>query len=265
MSATRKPLVNLLIWLLVAACLTLLCIPCYVTEGDSASVMGYICMNTDHDGVTDLLESKNPNFFLNGQVWMPIFLFILGAVTLFMMIVKRNLTVSLSFPIAFSLLGIPTVWTNELTRMGGVTVLPTILMAIILVLSLYNGEWLAGHGESAWKKDPQATARRREIDKAVQKKKIDVLQAHAQSTDVSVRIAAINGLAEVGGSAVFQPLIAQLSCSNPDIRIAAAEALGRMGDSRGRSYLLHYMESDPDSRVRASMRKALSMLPSHAE
>lgn len=265
MSATKNPYVNILIALLVLASLLLLCKPCYITENDSASVMSYICMNTYHDGVTDYLTSLNPNFVLNGQVWTPILLFVLGVASLCMMIAKRNLTSSLYLPVIFSIFGVITVWTNELTRLGGVTVWPTILMLAVLALCLMNGNWFAGSGDEAWRNDPQAKGKLKEIDKAVAKKKIDLLQAHAQSTDVSVRTAAIEGMAKIGGNAAFQPLIAQLSCSNPDIRIAAAKALGELGDSRGRSFLLHYMESDPDSRVRAAMRTALSKLPSQGE
>ena len=132
MSAAKSPLINLVIILLVAAVLALLCVPCYVTEGDSASVMSYIFMNTEHDGVTGLLEESNPDFLLNGQVWMPILLFLLGIVTIFMIITKWNLTNSLLFPIVFSVFGMLTVWTNELTRLGGVTLWPTVLMIITI-------------------------------------------------------------------------------------------------------------------------------------
>lgn len=265
MSATKNPLLNIVIALLVAASLALLCTPCYVTETDSASVMSYIFMNTYHDGVTGLLESTIPGFVLNNQVWGLILLFLLGILALFMLIAKRNMTSSLIVPAIFSAFGIFTVWSNELTRAGGVTILPTVLMLSCLALCLYNGSWLSGHGEDAWKKDPQARGKLKEIAKAVQKKNVALLQSHAQSTDVSIRTAAIEGMASVGGNAVFQPLIAQLSCSNPDVRIAAAEALGSLGDQRGRSFLLHYMQSDPDSRVRAAMKKALSQLPSQGE
>ncbi len=265
MSVTKNPLVNIVIALLVAAALVSLCVPCFVTETDSASVMSYIFMCTYHGGVTDLLESQNPDFILNNQVWAPILLFIFGLIALALMIMKRNTTSSLILPIVFSVFGLITVWTNELTRAGGVTVIPTLLMLACIALCLYNGAWLSGHGESEWKKDPQARGKLKEIAKAVEKKNVNLLASHAQSADVTLRTAAIDGLAAVGGNAVFQPLIGQLSCSNSDIRIAAAMALGKLGDQRGRSFLLHYMESDPDSRVRDAMKKALAQLPSQGE
>jgi len=265
MSAAKSPLINLVIILLVAAVLALLCVPCYVTEGDSASVMSYIFMNTEHDGVTGLLEESNPDFLLNGQVWMPILLFLLGIVTIFMIITKWNLTNSLLFPIVFSVFGMLTVWTNELTRLGGVTLWPTVLMIITIALSLFNGDWFAGQAGAVWKKDSSARGKLKQISRAVEKKNIAQLQAHAQSTDPELRIAAVNGLAEVGGNGVFQPLIAQLSCPHPDVRIAAAAALGKLGEQRGRSFLLHYMNSDPDTEVRKAMRKALANLPSCIE
>ena len=265
MSVTKNPLVNIVIALLVAATLASLCVPCFVTETDSASIMSYICMCTYHDGVTELLESRYPGFVLNGQVWPPILLFVFGILALYMLIAKRNLTSSLILPIVFSVFGLFTVWTNELTRAGGVTVIPTLLMLACIALCLYNGAWLSGHGESEWKKDPQARGKLKEIARAIKKKNVNLLASHAQSADVSLRTAAIDGLAAVGGNAVFQPLIGQLSCSNSDIRIAAAMALGKLGDQRGRSFLLHYMESDPDSRVRDAMKKALAQLPSQGE
>ena len=265
MSATRNPLVNWIITLLVAVSLALLCIPCYVTENDSASVMSYILTNTDHEDVTGLFKQANPEFLLNGQVWMPILMFLFGLVTIFMMVSRRNLTSTLWFPLIYSVFGIFVVWTNELTRLGGVTLQPTLILLAILALCLYNGCWFSGYGEDIWKKDPAARSKLKEITKAAEKKNVSILQSHAQSVDLTVRTTAIEGLAQVGGNAAFQPLIAQLSCSHPDVRIAAAKALGTLGDTRGRSFLLHYMESDPDSRVRAAMRQALSQLPSHAE
>ncbi len=265
MSATKNRLINVVIMLLVLASLLLLCKPCYFTENDSASVMSYIVNPTHHDEITGLMEDAYPGFILNGQVWMPILLFLLGAVSIFMMIWKRGLTSSLLWPIAYSLFGILTVWTNQLTRLGGVTWLPSLVMLITLILCLYNGVWTFGDAVGSFKPDPQAKSKLKEIERAVARKKIETLKTYAQSTDITVRTAAIAGIAKVGGKEAFQPLVAQMSCAEPEVRIAAAKALGELGDQRGRTHLLHFMEYDKDSRVRSAMREALRQLPSLGE
>ena len=264
MSVTKHGSLNIVIGLLIAASLALLCIPCFTAGEDSASVMSYIFMVTEHDGVTDLLEELRPGFVLNGQVWTPILMFVLGLAALYFLIAKRNLTVGLYLPMIYSIFGILICWTNELTRLGGVTVWPTLLLLAAFVLCLLNGNWTFGETASSWKQDPHAKSKLRNIEKAVAKRNIETLKAYAQSEDVSVRIPAIDGIASVGGTEAFQPLVAQLSCPNSDVRIAAAKALSRLGDPRGRSFIMHYMASDPDSRVRSAMRSALSSLPSQS-
>lgn len=265
MSATKNRLINVVIMLLVLASLLLLCKPCYFTENDSASVMSYICNPTNHDEMTALMQDTYPGFILNGQVWMPILIFLMGIISIVMMVWKHDLTSSLLWPISYSLLGILTVWTNQLTRLGGVTWLPSLCMLAVLILCLYNGVWTFGDTAGSFKPDPQAKSKMKEIEKAAARKRVETLKTYAQSTDISVRTAAIAGIAKVGGKEAFQPLVAQMSCAEPGVRIAAAKALGELGDQRGRTHLLHFMEYDKDSRVRSAMREALRQLPSLGE
>lgn len=261
MSVTKNSLVNILIGVLIVCAMLTLCKPCFFTENDSASVMSYICMPTWHTEITEFFNERNPGFILNGQVIVPYVLFILGILSIVLMFMKRNMTVSLICPIAFSVIGIIGVWTNELTRAGGITIIPTIIMLAILALSIYNGSW-SSDDASAWKSDPQAKSKLKDIQKAVSRKNIVSLKAYASSRDLSLRTAAIAGLGSTGSAEAFQPLVGQLSCADAEVRIAAAKALGELGDLRGRTYLLHFMEADRDSRVRAAMREALAKLPS---
>ena len=265
MSVTKHGFLNVVIGLLVIVTMVLLCKPCYFTENDSASVMSYVCMPTYHEEITDLMKEHNPDFVLNGQVIGPYLMFIFGFVSLVLLVMKRNMTKALYGPIVFSVLGILVCWTNELTRIGGVTVAPTIVMLAILVLCAFNGNWLPDPEGASWKADPNANSKLKDIEKAVARKRLETLKAYAQSTDVSVRTAAIDGIAKVGGGEAFNALVIQLSCSNPEIRIAAAKAIGELGDQRGRTYLLHFMESDHASRVRSAMTSALGKLPSFVE
>jgi len=264
MSVTKNAFVNIVIGLLVVLTLLALCRPCFFTENDSASVMSYICNPTVHGEITAYLTELNPNFSLNAQVIVPFLLFLLGALSVALLIAKHGMTVSLICPIGFSVLGIIGVWNNELTRAGGAAALPTVLMLLILALCAYNGTWVPG-GDSEWKPDPQAKSKLKEIEKAVAKKKLPVLKAYASSRDLSLRTAAIEAIGRVGGAEAFQPLVGQLSCAEPEVRIAAARALGELGDLRGRTYILHFMKSDRDSRVRSAMRDALAKLPTAGE
>ncbi|MBQ2956615.1 MAG: HEAT repeat domain-containing protein [Clostridia bacterium] len=260
MSATKRTSVNIVIALLLIVSLLLLVKPCYFAEDDSTSVMGYIFMVTDHDQITDLFEEAYPGFVLNGQVWMPILMFAFGLGALYMMIAKRSMTSGLILPMVYCIFGIIICWTNQLTRFGGVAVWQTVVLTAAFILCLMNGNWDFGAASSAWTADPHAKSKLKDIGKAVRKKNLNSLKAYAQSQDVEIRVAAIEGIAKVGGNDAFQALVMQLNCTNPDVRIAAAKALSDLGDARSRSFILHYMESDPDSRVRSAMRKALSGL-----
>ena len=262
MSVTKRPVLNLLIGILIIAALAVMWIPCYEVNGDSASLMGYISSPTTHKNITKMFEAKYDGFILNGQVWVPLILLIMGVGSIILMLLKRNLTDSLILPSIFSVVGILNCWFNQLTRAGGMiaTLIPTLLMAAILILCIINGDWIPS--ESEWKRDPSAAGKIKAIEAAARKKNIDLLKSYAQSQDPSIRIAALDAIASVGTGAAFHPIVAQLSSSNADIRIAAAEALGKLGDTRGRTYLMHFIETDPDSRVRAAMQSALSKLPS---
>ncbi len=259
---TKKPVLNVVIGILILATLVTMWLPCYEANGDSASLMGYISFPTNHKGITKMFEAQYEGFILNGQVWVPLLLLIAGVGSLVLMILRRNMTDALILPSVFSIVGILNCWFNQLNRMGGMmtTLYPTVLMAGILLLCIVNGDWLPA--ESQWKRDPSANAKIKEIHAAVGKKNIELLKSYAQSNDPAIRIAALYAIAEIGCNAAFHPIVAQLSSSNEEIRIAAAEALGKLGDTRGRTYLMHFIEIDRDSRVRAAMQSALSKLPS---
>ncbi len=261
-SVTKKPILNAVIGLLIIATIVTMWIPCYEANGDSASLMSYIAFPTRHKGITQMFEELYDGFILNGQVWIPLLILLMGIGAIVLMLLQRNLTNSLILPGVFSLVGILNCWINPLCRTGGMvtTLIPTVLLAGIFVLCLYNGDWLPS--ESQWKKDPGAASKIKEIKAAVGKKNIELLKSYAQSSDPSIRIAALDAIAEVGGNAAFHPIVAQLSSSNEDVRIAAAEALGKLGDTRGRTYLMHFIEIDRDPRVRTAMQTALGKLPS---
>lgn len=259
---TKKPFLNVVVGLLLVAALITMWLPCYEANGDSTSLMGYISFPTEHKGVTKMFEAQYNGFILGKQVWVPLILVVSGVSSIILLLLRRNLTDSLILPAAFSTVGILNCWLNPLCRMGGLmtTLYPTVLMAGILILCIVNGDWLSS--ESEWKKDPSAVSKFKSIQNAIGKKNIELLKSYAQSHDPSIRIAALDAIAQVGGNAAFHPIVAQLSSTNEEVRIAAANALGKLGDIRGRTYLMHFIEADPSSRVRAAMQTALGQLSS---
>ena len=239
--------------------------PVPVLRTEAISIMSYIALPHHRAGklVTVMFEGIHEGFILNGQVWFPIILFLLGIVAVYVVLVlKRNTTNGLILPIVFSIVGILIVWTNQLTRGGGLatTLVPTILMAGVIAVAAYNGNWFDVEGD--WRRDPSAAGKIKEIKAAVGKKNLELLKSYVQSSDPSVRIAALDGIARIGGFNAFHPIVGQLSSSNADVRIAAAEALVTLGDPRGRTYLMYYMEEDPSPEVREAMNAALGKMPS---
>lgn len=264
MSVTKHGYLNIVIALLIIVCMVLLFKPCFFAGEDSASIMSYIWMPEHHKEVGASLTETDPDFTLNGSVLLPILVMALGFVTPVLMLIKRNKTSILILGILFSLIGIISCLTNPLMKMSGMSVIFIVLMIAVLALCLYNGQWSLGKkGEEEWASDSHANEKLRAIEKAAAKKNVEMLTAYSKETDPKVCAAALEALGNTGLSDAFQPLVASLSRSHPDVRIAAAKALGELGDLRGRTYLLHFMETDPDSRVRSAMKTALAKLPTH--
>ena len=264
MSVTKHGYLNVVIALLIVLCLIFLFKPCFTAGEDSVSIMSYIWMPDHHKAVGESLTELNPDFTLSGSVLTPILTMALGFLAPVMMLIRRNKTVSLIPGVAFSLIGLFTCLTNPLIRMSGLTAIFCVIMIAVLALCLINGQWHIGKkDEDAWVSDPHSKEKLRAIEKAAAKKNIDMLSSYSKENDPKVCAAALEAIGKIGGSEAFQPLVYSLSRSHPEVRIAAANALGELGDLRGRTFLLHFMETDTDSRVRRTMKKALAKLPTH--
>jgi len=101
-----------------------------------------------------------------------------------------------------------------------------------------------------------------QLDVVVFKLRRDVdglVRALAPENDYDVREAAADALGEIGDPRAVEPLIAALGDPDGDVREAAAEALGTIGDPRAVGPLTAALK-DPSGGVRQEAEKALARL-----
>lgn len=252
-----------LVFVLLLLAFALMFRPGIAIGSDAASIAGYLAFPTDHTAITSGLEDIRPETDANSHIGWPVLQAILYIASLIMMLVLRRRTSALILPIVTSISGIIISQTSLLFELSGVAPITTVLLIGVLALSILAGDW-RGSANVEWKTDPRSARLIRSIEHAGAKKKLTVLTDYLSSTDPAVRIAAIRALGKTGENAAFQPLVIQLNCPHSDVRMAAAEALADLGDTRGRTYLMHFMDTDPDMQVRSAMRSALGRLPSIA-
>lgn len=259
MSVTKNTYLNVIIGILLILSVLLLLKPGITAGEESTSILGYVSLPQEYADINAMLEETYPGYSLNGSCWTVIILAIVLLLAFILLVAKFNRTLSLIPAMLYAVYGVILAIGNTLFKTSGVSALFIVLMLAILALSLFNGVW---HNTSAtWGKDPRAREKLKAITRAEAKKNIDTLALYGESTDIEVRVAAIDALGRTHSKEAFQPIVLQMSCDNPEIRIAAARALGELGDERGRSFLLHVIKTDPDERVISAMRSALSHIP----
>lgn len=99
-----------------------------------------------------------------------------------------------------------------------------------------------------------------QIDKAVAKKKAAPLIKLAGSKDKQVRLAAITGLGKVETDESFNLMIPLLHDPDPDVRGAAAIALGEMGNAHAKAHLSYHIDKESDAKVKKVMMGALASI-----
>lgn len=99
------------------------------------------------------------------------------------------------------------------------------------------------------------------IQKDIEKGKEAPLIKLAQDKEKEVRLAAIAGMGKVGKDDSFNAIVpAMLIDEDPDIRAAAALALGVMKNSHASAHLRYYLEREKDEKVIAAIKTAISNL-----
>lgn len=92
-----------------------------------------------------------------------------------------------------------------------------------------------------------------------QKREIEEEIGNLKSSDHEVRKAAVEALVTIGRPAV-DPLIAALKDDNPSVQLAAAQALGKIGDSRAVGPLIELIKTSFDLDLMFEIAVALSTI-----
>lgn len=259
MSVTKNRYLNILIGLLLILGILLLLRPSLTAGEDTASVLGYVSLPQEHTGINEMLEAAHPDYSLNGSCWTVIVLLILLALSLLLLCVMPGRTVALIPAMATALYGAVLSLNNVLMKSAGISIFFLCTMVVVFALSVFNGVWHAGN--NAWSSDPNAKQKLRAIQKAEAKKNVDALALYTDSPDQTIRIAALDALGRTGKSEAFQVVVVQMQCPLPEVRMAAARALGNLGDKRGRSFLLHFIQTETNEQALSAMKDALSRIP----
>jgi HEAT repeat protein len=91
---------------------------------------------------------------------------------------------------------------------------------------------------------------------------VPALAGAVRDPDESVRLAAIEALGRIGAADGVDPLLAALDDAGFEIRLNAVEALGQIGDPRAVAPLLERFDHDPDPQVRYECLTSLGRIGS---
>lgn len=83
----------------------------------------------------------------------------------------------------------------------------------------------------------------------------------ANDQDKAVRLAAIAGMGKIGKDDSFNIMVPNLLLdADPEIRSAAALALGEMKNPHASAHLRYYLEREKDEKVAAAIKSAIASL-----
>ena len=98
------------------------------------------------------------------------------------------------------------------------------------------------------------------VNKAIEKKKADVLVGLVHDRDESVRIAAIDGLGKIRSADGVNPLVNLLHDASAEVRKHAALALGAIGEVHAKAHINFSCEKETDPSAKAAMQQAMNMM-----
>lgn len=99
------------------------------------------------------------------------------------------------------------------------------------------------------------------IQKLIEKGKEAPLIKLASDKDKEIRLAAIAAMGKVGKDESFNAMVPEMLIEDdPDIRAAAALALGEMKNAHASAHLRYYLEREKDEKVVAALKTAISNL-----
>lgn len=98
------------------------------------------------------------------------------------------------------------------------------------------------------------------IPKMIEKNQAEKLEKLLADKDTQVRLAAIDGLGQCTGDVAFNALVPLLNHSDESVRSHAANALGKMGLPKARTFLLHRKDAEKDAGVLKAIAEALRQI-----
>lgn len=103
----------------------------------------------------------------------------------------------------------------------------------------------------------------KKVEKAIEKGKVDKLLELILDKDEQVRLAAIDGLAQLKAEDAVNPLVTLLRDASATVRIHAAQALGAIGDPHSKAHIAHAAAVEKDESVRQAMIHAEGLLKNY--
>lgn len=101
------------------------------------------------------------------------------------------------------------------------------------------------------------------VEKAIKKKHAGSLMELCENKDREVCMAAIAGLGSVGGHEAANYLVSRLQSTESEVRIAASQALGMIGDKHTKAFISAQMNKETDPKVREALSEAMSHIKSY--
>lgn len=98
------------------------------------------------------------------------------------------------------------------------------------------------------------------IEKCIAKGNEKGLIKLAADKDKSVCLAAIAGMGKIGKDDSFNLMITLLPNPDPELRAAAASALGEMRNGHANAHLRYHLGNEKDPKVQEAMKVAISKL-----
>ncbi|HPF87304.1 MAG TPA: HEAT repeat domain-containing protein [Candidatus Limiplasma sp.] len=98
------------------------------------------------------------------------------------------------------------------------------------------------------------------IEKAIKKKNVGPLIELAGNKDESLSMAAIDGMAAIGGMDASNYLVTRLHDEDPKVRVAVANALGKIADVHTKAFLFAQMNKETDPKVKAAIGEAMALI-----
>ena len=98
------------------------------------------------------------------------------------------------------------------------------------------------------------------IEKAIKKKNAGTLTDLAGNKDEAISMAAIEGLAVVGGMDASNYLVTRLHDADPKVRMAVVKALGTIADAHTKAFLFAQMNKETDKDVKTAIGEAMAKI-----